>query len=236
MVRTRDICLLLSLGAGCLGCTDGPFYAMKRANPYFQAEWKKDRALGPTFQDRLQELDLLKGQLASMSAAEQEQWAQRLAAIIQQDPSGEMRSRAVNAIALLPSESATTALNVASGDDVEKVRLAACRAWKLCSDTAARDMLLSLAQADESTSVRQAAIESLSAFDDPEVKSALTHLLDDRSPAVQFQVAQSLKTLTGRDYGGDFEAWQKFMAGEDIPEPRRANVAEKMWNALPSWR
>ena len=218
------------------GCTDAPFYQMKKMNPYFQSQWKKDQELGPTFTDRLAELDLLQNQLAGMDSPQQEQWASQLSAIIQRDPSAEMRARAVATVAAIPVAEAITALNFASGDDVEKVRLAACQAWKQRGDQAARDMLLSLAETDESTSVRQAAIDGLSVFsDEEEVKSTLTRLLDDRSPAIQFQVARSLKVITGRDYGGDFEAWKQFMAGEDVPEPTPPSIAERTWNALPKW-
>lgn len=228
--------LIAVVTAGQSGCTDGPFYQMKKANPYFQKQWKKDRELGPIFVDRLEELELLKGQLYSMSASEQEQWTAQLAAIVQKDPSSEMRARAANTMAKIQSETAVTSLNFASRDEVEKVRLAACNAWKVRGDSAARDMLLSLAQADESTSVRQAAIDGLSVFkEDGEVRAALTSLLSDRSPAVQYQVAQSLKSMTGRDYGGDFEAWKRFMAGENVPEPPPLSTAERVWNALPSF-
>ncbi len=210
-------------------------YQLKRANPYFQSQWKKDRELGPIFEDRLAELELLRQQLATMPTEQQAAWVEQLSGIIQKDPSSEMRAQAVTTIAKIPSAAAVTALNYASGDDVDKVRLAACQAWKLRGDEPAKDMLLSLAQTDESTSVRQAAIDSLSVFPDEEVKSALTQLLSDRSPAVQYQVAQSLKTITGRDYGGDFEAWKQFMAGQDVPEPPPLSIAERAWKALPSF-
>lgn len=232
-------CVLGTLALGLAlasGCTDGPFYQMKKMNPYFQSQWKKDRALGPTFTDRLAELDLLQRQLAGMPEAEQQRWTEQLSAIIQKDPSAEMRARAVATVAQLPSASAVTALNYASGDDIEKVRLAACSAWTLRGGEAARDMLMSLAETDESTSVRQAAIQGLSAFELNDVKSTLIQLLSDRSPAVQFQAAQSLKTLTGRDYGGDFEAWKQFMAGEEVPEPPQPSLAERAWKSLPSWK
>ncbi len=236
--RYRLVVAMLALGTwGMSGCTDGPFYHMKKANPYFQSQWKKDRQLGPIFADRLDELELLTSQLPTMAAAEQTQWAEQLSSIIQKDPSSEMRARAVAAIAQLPFEVAVTALNFASGDEVEKVRLAACHAWKLRGDQPARDMLLSLAQTDESTSVRQAAVDGLAVFkSDPEVQSTLTSLLSDRSPAVQYQVAQSLKTITGRDYAGDFDAWKRFMDGEDVPQPPPISTAERVWNSLPSWR
>lgn len=236
MVRTRGFYTLLVICVGCIGCVDGPFYAIKRVNPYFRSEWKKDRQLGPTFEDRLRELALLESQLGSMPAAEQEQWAERLAAIIQKDPSSEMRFRAVAAIAKLPGEAATKALNTASGDDTDKVRMAACKAWKVRGGPAARDMLLSMAQADENSSVRQAAIESLAAFKDGEVRAALTDMLSDRSPAVQYQVAQSLKSITGQDFGGDFQAWKEFMAGSAASDASPSSVADTTELDFPSLR
>lgn len=236
MPKLCVICIAATTCGLFVGCTDGPFYAMKRANPYFQSQWKKDRQLAPTFQDRLDELDLLQGQLASMDAPKQQDWSSRLEAIIGHDPSPEMRARAVKVVAPLQYESATTALNRASADEVEKVRLAACAAWPLHGGEAARDMLLSLAKTDSSSSVRQAAIAGLGDLGDAEVTSELANLLDDRSPAIQYQVAQSLKSLTGRDYGGDFSAWQRYLEGEDVPEPPPVSVADKVWNALPNWR
>ncbi len=214
---------------------DGPFYALKRANPYFQAQWNQDRQLGPTFEDRIAELELLRAKIPSMESGQQELWAQRLEKIVQEDKSPEMRARSVMAMALLPSEAAERALNSASADDVEKVRIMTCKAWKLRGGPAARDMLLSLAQADESPSVRQAAIDGLSVFDEAEVRSTLTTLLDDRSPAIQYQAAQSLKSMTGRDYGGDFDSWKRYMAGQDVPEPEPKSMTATVLDSLPSW-
>lgn len=216
---------------------DGPFYAIKRANPYFQAEYRKDRALGPIFEDRLSELDLLKSQLPTMDASKQSQWASQLEQIILADPSSELRSRAVVAVASIETEAALRALNAASSDEVEKVRLAACKSWQIRGDRAARDMLISMAsKPDETTSVRQAAIEALSTFNDEDVKQTLAVLLDDRSPAIQYQVAQSLKEMTGADYGGDFESWKQYMAGLNPPLPEPKSMTAQVWDALPKWR
>ncbi len=231
----RITTLLLAVCTLCSGCADGPFYALKRANPYFQREFRRDRQLGPTFEDRLAELELLNKQLPAMDPTRRAEWSNHLEQIILNDPSSELRSRATLAIATIPTEAATRALNGASADDVEKVRLAACKAWKNRQGPAARDMLLSLAaKQDETPSVRQAAIEALGAFDESEVRATLTDLLDDRSPAIQYQVTQSLKELTGRDYGGDFESWKLYMAGQDVPEPAPKSFTATIWEALPT--
>ncbi|MCA9128270.1 MAG: HEAT repeat domain-containing protein [Planctomycetales bacterium] len=218
-----------------LGCVDGPLYSLKNANPYYRAQWSKDRELGPTYGDRIAELDLLREQIRDMDPTKQREWANNLERVIKHDPSPEMRAKAVDAIAYVQDSATERALNLASGDDNEKVRLAACRAWRVLGGSAARSRLMTLAQNDsETTSVRQEAIESLAVFDDAEVRRLLARLLDDPSPAVQYQVAMTLKNSTGRDYGGDFEAWKKFLAGEDVAAAPAASMADKLWNALPS--
>ena len=96
----------LSLVASLLlaGCTDGVLYEMKRMNPYYQREWKKDRELGTTFVQRVDELNLLGRQLPHMTPAEQAEWGERLERLIRNDPSPEYRAQAVRTIALIPSE------------------------------------------------------------------------------------------------------------------------------------
>lgn len=225
VIRMKNVPLIsacLATLCGLTGCMDGPFYAVKRMNPYFQSEWRKDRALGPTFEDRIEELRLLDQQIATMPLEEQQAWATRLEKVINEDPSPEVRTRAVRAIAKVTSETAERALNVASTDEVEKVRMSACKAWSERSGTdAARDMLLSLATNDESNSVRQCAIEGLAAFDDPEVMRNMSTLLEDQSPAVQYQVAQSLERMTGEKLGGDIDGWKQYVANLELPSDTR---------------
>ena len=215
---------------------DGPFYAMKQMNPYFRNEWKKDRELGPTYAQRIEELELLESQLTSYAPDDQLRWSMQLEQIIQNDPSPEMRTRAVQALATIENDTVTRALNRASGDDIEKVRMAAARSWSQQQGKPARDMLLSLATNDASNSVRATAIRSLAKFDDPEVRQSLTNLIEDRSPAIQYEVAQSLAQLTGRNYGGDFESWKKFLAGENVPEPEPKSMTAQALDYVNPWR
>lgn len=207
--------LLFTVFVAVCGCMDGPFYAMKRLNPYFQSQWREDRALGPTFADRLKELEKLEARMDSLGPSEQTQVAEKLARTATEDPSPEVRIAAIRSMAQLPAPSVVKALNTASVDEVEKVRLATCEAWQVRGGQDARDMLLSMAKADDSGSVRQAAIESLGDFDDPAVLRTLADLLDERSPAINYCAAQSLAKLTGKEYGGDFKQWQAYVA--DLP-------------------
>jgi hypothetical protein len=215
---------------------DGPFYALKQINPYFRKEWKKDQALGPTYAQRIEELELLESRLASYTPEDQRRWAMQLESLIQSDPSPEFRARAVQVIASIQNDTATRALNRASTDDIEKVRMAAAKSWGVQKTSPAKDMLLSMATSDKSNSVRAAAIRSLGNYEDPEVRQSLAGLIDDRSPAIQFEVAQSLAKLTGRNYGGDFASWKRFLNGEDVPEPAPKSMTAQALDYINPWR
>ncbi|MEM7477195.1 MAG: HEAT repeat domain-containing protein [Planctomycetota bacterium] len=204
-------CVVLFASLSITGCMDGPFYTLKRANPFYMSQWHKDSKRGETFDARIQEIRSLEGRIAKLGPTEQEQWALRLEEIVKNDPSPEMRRQAVRSAAKIVSPTTTRILNMTSGDDVEKVRMATCEAWASRNDAAAKDMLLSLAQQDSSSSVRQAAITALKGFNDPEVIRSMASLLDDKSPAVQYNATQTLAALTGQKHGGDVSAWKSYM-------------------------
>lgn len=194
------------------GCMDGPFYALKKVNPYFLSEWRKDRAHGETFGERYEELVSLERRVGNMAAEEQTQWVQSLGTMARQDPSPEIRRQAVRCIAQMQVAGVDEVLNAAANDEVEKVRLAACEAYQYRDADSAKSMLLTLAKEDASNSVRQAAIASLANFEDPEAIRGLGSLLDDTSPAIRYNVAQSLASMTGQDFGGDMSGWKNYIA------------------------
>jgi HEAT repeat protein len=215
---------------------DGPFYALKRMNPYYRNEWKKDQKLGPTYAQRIEELQVLDKQIASMPPEDQERWAMMLEKMIQKEPSPEFRAKAIATISKVKTPATTRALNRASTDEFEKVRVAACKGWGQLREDAGREMLINLANSDESTSVRAAAINSLGEYNHPEVRQAFATLLDDRSPLIQFQVAQSLTKISGVDYGGDFDSWKKYLAGEQVPLPESKSMTARTLEAINIWK
>lgn len=225
----------LLLGTFCpsVGCTDGPMFHLKKLSPWHQREWRKDRNLGPTYSQRLEELALLKGRMASMSSEERDKWANVLEAIAIKDTSPEMRAQAAHALAMTDCEATVRGLNAASSDKVEKVRLAVCKAWGVRRGEQARDMLLSLAKTDESDDVRQAALAALGNFDDAEVRTMLVESLEHKNPAIQQQAVVSLRSITGRDFGGDFDAWKRYVNGEEVAEPEPTTFTARVMQSLP---
>ncbi|GIW96816.1 MAG: hypothetical protein KatS3mg111_0149 [Pirellulaceae bacterium] len=200
--------LACMLGTGCM---DGPFFALKKINPIYRAEWKRDQAWGPTFDDRLAELDRLEKSLKGMPPERQEFWAQQLALLIQEDPSPVLRARATALISRIPSPMIIESLNRASTDESLRVRLAAVDAWKRVANKDAENMLLSMAVADDDSSVRQASIEALQQFRSADVVRSLAQLLDDPSPAIQRSTTRTLAAITGEPLEADVDAWKQYI-------------------------
>ena len=76
-----------------------------------------------------------------------------------------------------------------------------------------------------------AAVEALGNVKDPTAVAALTVALDDRDPAMQFVGVQSMKSITGKDYGGDVAVWRQVAAGQSVPEPPAPSIAERLREA-----
>ena len=215
------------------GCMDGPFYAINASMPWTQKAWKADEELGPTFTTRLAEFDRLQSQLPSMGPEEQQQWSDILANMMDEETSPELRRRAVDCLAMIPGEIADEGLTKASEDDVEKVRISACKAWQSRKTEVAKKMLVQIALSDQSASVRIAALEGLGETAGAVAKEAFEVALEDDDPAIQFQAAKSLKKITGEDFGGDIEGWQQYLADrQDFPEEPR--VADGSWLTWPT--
>ena len=231
--RMLIIAVVVQGALSASGCTDGPMFQLKKLSPWHQREWRRDRELGPTYSQRLDELELLKSRMASMSAQDKQKWAPLLERIVTSDTSPELRAQAAQVLAMTEGEIADRGLNAASSDKVEKVRLAVCKAWGTRRDDQARNMLLSMAKADESDDVRQAALGALGNFDHAEVRELLVEALDHKNPAIQQQAVVSLRTITGRDYGGDFNAWKRFVGGEEVPLEEPASLTARVMQSLP---
>ena len=75
---------------------------MKQMNPFYRKQWEKDQELGPTYTQRIEELELLESRLTSYTPDDQLRWAMQLETLIQSDPSPELRARAVQALVSRP--------------------------------------------------------------------------------------------------------------------------------------
>ena len=81
--------------------------------------------------------------------------------------------------------------------------------------------------------MRLAAAEALGNIKSPDAIQALTVALDDRDPAMQYAGVQSMKSITGKDYGGNVQTWRQVAAGQTPPPIPAPSIAERMRRVSP---
>ena len=106
-------------------------------------------------------------------------------------------------------------------DDSPQVRIACCESLGQRAETRSVATLAGVVRDDEDKDVRLAAVEALGNIKDPSAVAAIAVALDDRDPAMQFVGVQSMKSVTGKDYGGDVETWRQVAAGATVARAAR---------------
>ena len=201
------------------GCQDGPLYALKNVNPYFtMREWRNDSALGVTDHERRTQLADLASQIGQMPTNRQKFWSQHLDKMIENDTSPEMRRLAISAAGNLKIADALSLVEKGLDDDSIKVRMEACRALGKRSEEAATRLLASTAGTEADEDVRQAALEAIGNHQGKIALDALKIALNDRNPATQDLAIQSLKHVTGKNYGDQPDAWIAALQGKPVSE------------------
>ena len=219
-----------------VGCVDGPLYELKKLNPVIQSQWKKDQERGPTYYQRMEELDLVAKQIATMEPSEQARWINTIGQIAQTDTSPEIRWRSVQTLSkVIQQPAAVDAIMKVSQDKNDKVRIAVSQALKKQVTPETTQTLLAMASSDKSESVRLAAVESLGMHKSDEVKVFLTKQINERSPAMQYSASLALKDFTGKDFKGDVPLLKRYLNGENV-EPKEPTFYEAVQPYLPFTR
>ncbi|MDP6443010.1 MAG: HEAT repeat domain-containing protein [Pirellulaceae bacterium] len=209
------------------GCSDGSLPELNRANIFQWSQWEEDRRWGPAFDDQLAELRDLQRRAPAMAPNDQLYWIERLTAILKQDSNPILRSECARTLAAFPGAAASAGLQIATADKLPEVRIATCAAWGQRGGPEASAALAQLATNDAETDVRLAAIGQLARYNDQQSLRALAQVINDRDPAIQFRAIESLRQVTGRDYGSDVNAWGIFLQGGSPPEPERS-IADRL--------
>jgi len=123
-------------------------------------------------------------------------------------------------------------LEAGMNDDNAAVRLACCRALGKRAEASSVSALSGALKQDKDIDVRMGAAEALGKINSADSKKALAVALDDRDPALQYAVVQSLKAITGHDYGPDVKVWRQVATGEN-PPPYTPSVAERIRKVSP---
>lgn len=204
------IALLFAVGITGLftGCHDGPLYALKHTNPYFVLrEWRRDRALGVTDQERRKELARLSEEIGDMPAKDQAFWKGHLGRIVNNDPSPEMRRLAMVAASRIDDASAIDLIESGLDDESLKVQMEACRSLGVRKEPRAAQLLASTVGTTTELDVKNSAIAALGSHKGTIPVESLRVVLDEQDPATLDLAMSSLKSVMGKDYGNDPKQW-----------------------------
>jgi HEAT repeat protein len=157
------------------------------------------------------------------NADEQERISGQLAAAFPVEADPLIRLEIVRALAGHPTAAAASTLDAALDDSDADVRIAACKVWGERGGPEGAAKLKGVLASDLDQDVRLAAARALGETGDPAAVSALGEALEDNDPAMQYRAVQSLRSVTGEDFGHDVDRWRQYVQGElparEKPEP-----------------
>ncbi len=220
--------LVLLVGMSACGCADGPFGGLAALNPYYRDQWAKDELAGPTFHTQLAELRAIRENPTGLSPDEQRRVVPTLADIVQNSTNTFLRAEATLTLAEFPTPETIPTLQLAMNDEDADVRIAACRAWGRRGGPEALDILSRAVSNDSDLDVRLAATAQLAKFQDRQSLDALAVALNDKDPALQHRAVQSLKSVSGQDYGDSVPAWRDYVEGRSPTPPAAPSIAERL--------
>jgi HEAT repeat protein len=202
------------------GCAQSPTQSA------FRFPWQQPPEKIPgvkTPQERIEELKALP--LASAPAVDG--LAEQLAKEIQHEQDPLVRLHIVRTLAKMPGPLASAVLHAGLEDPDESVRVACCEAWGSRGGPEAVEELSTVLQAESNIDVRMAAAKALGETKNAAAVNPLAEVLADNDPAIQRRAIESLKSVSGKDYGYDVKAWRQYAAGEKV-ETKPVSIAERL--------
>ena len=210
------------------GCGERPFMNYGLVDPWSRRAWAEDERFGPTYYTKRDELRSLRKTVGRAGPTEQERLAVELSARLEAEEHPVLRGEIIRALGEIPAPVASEGLRKAIMDTDPDVRVIACETLGKRGGNESRQMLAQVLGSDTDADVRIAATRELGRFkNDPQALQALKLALNENDPAMQYRAVESLKNMTGRDYGGDLVAWKEFVDGGNPEEPPAASLADR---------
>lgn len=224
---SRLFCCWALLGCAGLvtGCAEGP---MASFNPWITKDWKEDEKYATTYHTKVKQLDELRSRAPTLPPAEQERLSTELAVEIQREKTVVMRTAIVKTLSAFGTPQARSAIQLAATDVDPYVRREACVALAQTPDAEALQILSHTLANDTDADVKIVAARSLGKFKEPQAAQALASIVDDNNPALQQTAMDSLRTVTGKDYGYSASAWREYMQGGTPTPPPSPSIAQRL--------
>ena len=167
-------------------------------------------------------------QAKDLDSSEQTRLSEQLAAQIQTEQDPLVRQAIQETVAEYSTPLARNVLLAGLQDDDLDVRLTCCRKLAGRAELTVVNALRQVIENDKELDVRLAAISALGEIPSTESVSALAIAINDSDPAMQYAGVQSLKAVSGKDFGNDVKAWQQYAAGEQPEIGPRPSVAQRL--------
>lgn len=191
--------------------------------------WSKppdDPALaGPTPKERIKELRALAKTAGQLPVEDQEKTALQLAEQLAAEQDSIIRCEILRTLGKLQTPTAAAMLRAGLEDKDLDVKTAVCNAWGDRGDAEAVQILGDTLTQDPNLDVRLAAARALGKIKNQAAMQPLGLALDDPDPALQRRAVESLREVSGRDFGNDVVAWRTFVQGGEPPR-KPSSVAE----------
>lgn len=144
--------------------------------------------------------------------ADQAEFTRELVTTMLEEHDPRVRSAILETVATVDTPSAIAICKGAMEDPDERVRMAACAAWRQRGGPEAVELLGVRYRSDREIDVRLRALRELGQLGDKEAIPVLAKALEDPDPAVQYRAVAALKKVSGRDLGDDVNKWREWAA------------------------
>lgn len=223
------VCLVMAFFSGCrngsLVDTDGLHYM----------PWSEKPHQMPGIVPPHERLSLYQGLAKESQQAEpqrREEIATRLARDIKEEADPMLRAEIIRSLGKIDSPTSLIVLEAAMKDSSDRVRMLACEAWGRIGGEKGVGVLEVAVETDESVDVRLAATRALGQTRHQGAIAILGRGLNDRDPAIQYRSMQSLKEVTGENFGDNVGHWQEYIATGRPPEGASVSLAERVQGAF----
>jgi len=206
------LCLIVALG-----CATWPFQSKERTS-----------ILTPGM--RVAAIQEMAARADDIDSAEQSELTEQLAMQIRTEPDPIVRKAIQETIAGYSTPLARDVLVAGLSDDDLDVRLACCLKLGERAEPTSVQVLRRVLENDAELDVRLAAVDALGKISSSESIAALAIALKDRDPAMQYAGVQSLRKISGQDFGNDVNTWRAYAVGEQpqvAPQPSMAQRIKK---------
>jgi HEAT repeat protein len=134
------------------------------------------------------------------------------------DVDGQVRAAAVHVLVKnYAIENIMDVLKDTAGDKIPLVRRETLEGVSRRQENDAMEILLVMLEKDEERAIRSRAAAVLAKYPHRKVVRSLVTGLEDSEFAVSYQARESLKKLTGKDFGYDVREWQSWLAATEDP-------------------